>query len=242
MSNKEQKISSEEDREDISSLQNQDRSAPTEPESYRSFSDEADSAVSSGSAPFSPRQTPDATGQSADERKIEALQSELDTAKDQMMRALAEADNARKRAQRERQDASKYAISGFSKDLLSVADNLRRALEAVPADLLDSHPQIRNLTDGIEATERELMRCFEKNGIRKILPIDQPFDPNFHEVMFEAPVPGKAPGTVIQIIETGYTLNDRILRPARVGVAKDDGKAPPPSPEDGAGHILDTEA
>lgn len=176
---------------------------------------------------------------SPEQARIQKLEEDLKTAKDHMMRALAEAENARKRAQREREDASKYAVASFSRDILSVADNLRRALSAVPADLLAAHPQIKNLTDGIEATERELLRSFEKNGIQKLEPIDQPFDPNFHEVMFEAPVPGKASGTIIQVIEAGYTLNGRILRPARVGIAKDDGSTPPPSTP---GQKIDTQA
>lgn len=176
-----------------------------------------------------------------EQAKVSALQEELDRTKDQMMRALAETENMRGRARREKEDASKFAISAFSKDLLSVADNLRRALEALPEDIRQAQPEIKNLADGIEATERELLRSFEKNGIKKLLPIDLPFDPHFHEVMFEAPVPGKTAGTIIQIIEPGYTLNERILRPARVGIAKDTGDNSPAPPPEG-GHHIDTEA
>lgn len=194
---------------------------------YDSFSDQ----ISENPAPQN--------ASSPEQARIQKLEEDLKAAKDHMMRALAEAENARKRAQREREDASKYAIASFSRDLLSVADNLRRALSAVPAELLSAQPQIKNLTDGIEATERELLRSFEKNGIQKLDPIDQPFDPNFHEVMFEAPVPSKAGGTIIQVIEAGYTLNGRILRPARVGIAKDDGSTPPSS---APGQTIDTQA
>ncbi len=158
--------------------------------------------------------------QNADSIRIETLENELTRTKDQMIRALAEAENTRRRAAKDKEDASKYAVSSFSRDLLSVADNLRRALDAIPEDMITENPQIKNFTDGIEATERELLRSFEKNGIQKTEPLDQPFDPNFHEVMFEAPMPDKANGTIIQVLEAGYTINGRILRPARVGISK----------------------
>lgn len=172
---------------------------------------------------------------SAPQGREESLEEEVRIMRDQLMRALAEVENVRKRAQREREDASKFAISAFARDLVNVADNLRRALDSTPADLLAANPQIKNLTDGIEATERELLRSFEKNGIVKLTPLDQPFDPNFHEVMFEAPMPNKAGGTVIQVVEAGYTLNGRILRPARVGIARSDNAS-------GTGQTIDTQA
>lgn len=173
----------------------------------------------------------------SDDVRLEAMQDELNKAKEQVMRALAEAENARKRAQKDREDASRFAVSGFAKDLLSVADNLRRALDAVPQDLIQGDERIKSLLDGIEATERELLRSFEKNGLQKIEPGEEPFNPNMHEVMFETPGTGKPAGTIIQVMETGYVLNGRLLRPARVGVAKDDGQG------DGTpGGTIDTEA
>lgn len=180
--------------------------------------------------------TNDAASEQSDEHsvRIQIIEQELERTKDQMIRAIADADNTRKRALREREDATKFAISGFSKDLLSVADNLRRALQAIPADVLESQPDIKNLVNGIEATERELLRSFEKNGIQKIEPLDERFDPNFHEVIFEAAIPNKPAGIVIQVVEAGYVLNGRILRPARVGVAKGDGSA--------TAHSIDTQA
>lgn len=171
---------------------------------------------------------------------VAALQKELDEAKDKMIRAVAEAENARKRAQKEREDARKFAVTGFSKDIITVADNLRRALEAVPEELLAEQEQVKALVDGIAATERELLRAFEKNGIKKLTPdLDkgEVFDPNIHEVMFEAPGTGQPAGTIIQVMEPGYTLNDRLIRPARVGVAKDEGGGHPPE-----GVHIDTEA
>ncbi len=216
----------------------QEQEKPELPENeeleYESFSDNID--------PIEPQKAEAKTNESSEEQvRITILEEELARTKDQMMRAVAEAENGRKRALKEREDASKYAVSSFSRDLLSVADNLRRALDATPAELLEQHPQIKNLTDGIEATERELLRSFTKHGIKKTEPLGERFDPNFHEVMFEAPMPDKQAGTIIQIIEAGYTLNGRILRPARVGIAKNDSGVQEPSPESG-GHILDTQA
>lgn len=196
---------------------------------YEPFSDELDTTEEQQAA---------ALQASANQSRIEELEIQLAQTKDQMIRALAEAENARKRAQKDREEASKYALSRFSKDLLSVADNLRRALDAVPPELSQQHEQVKGLTDGIEATERELLRSFEKNGIEKLTPLDEPFDPNFHEVMFEAPMADKPNGTVIQVIECGYTLNGRILRPARVGISK--GEITQGSTGN-SGHQIDTE-
>jgi len=182
--------------------------------------------------------------QAADASELETLQDELDRTKDQLMRALAEVENTRRRAAKERQDAMKFGISGFARDMLDVADNLARALGAVPEELLESEPQLANLIEGIKATERELQRNLEKNGVKKLNPEGEVFDPNFHEVMFETPGTGQPGGTIIQVLEVGYMLNDRLLRPARVGVAKDEGGAagssesPPTSP----GGNIDTEA
>lgn len=155
----------------------------------------------------------------------DGLDAKLAEANDKMLRALAEVENIRRRAERDRQDISKFAVSSFARDLLSVADNMHRALQAITPEQRETNEALKNIYIGVEATERELMRLFEKNGIKKQEPLDQKFDPNLHEVMFEAEVPGKAPGTVIQIIEPGYTIHERLLRPARVGVAKGDGSA-----------------
>ncbi len=163
-------------------------------------------------------------GKKTEASQIEYLQKELADAKDQMMRALADAENTRKRFLKERQDAGKYAIAAFSRDLIEVADNLRRALDAAPQELINAEPQIKSLFDGVEATERALLKTFEKNQIKSVNPLGEIFNPNYHEVMFEVPDPSKQPGIIIQVLETGYILNDRLLRPARVGVVKDDGQ------------------
>ena len=170
---------------------------------------------------------------------IIALQDQLDAMKDQATRALAEAENTRRRAKKDREDAGKYAITGFAKSLLEVSDNLRRAVEAFPEDLIETDPRIGSFIDGIEATERSLLKVFEQQGIQKIEPLDEPFNPNFHEVMFEAPVPGKSAGLVIQVLEPGYVIKDRLLRPARVGISKGDSSSPQEPP---AGGKIDTQA
>lgn len=176
------------------------------------------------------------------QNQVEALQGELEASKDKMMRAVADAENTKRRALKERDDASKFAVSSFSRDMIPVADNLRRALEAIPQDLKGDE-RISNLVDGIEATERELLRSFEKHGLAKLDPMGTLFDPNFHEVMFETPMPEKPAGTIINVMETGYMLHGRLVRPARVGVVKDDGQGGGSAPGSSEpGHTIDTQA
>lgn len=156
--------------------------------------------------------------------KIAALEAELDKAKDQMMRALADAENTRRRGLKDREDIRKYAVAEFARDLLDFSDNFGRALESLPKDLMEADERLKNVLTGIQAMESTLMKTFEKHGIKKIEPMDELFNPNFHEVMFEAPATGKAAGTIVQVIEPGYVVADRLLRPARVGIAKDEGQ------------------
>lgn len=157
---------------------------------------------------------------------IAALQSELAQAKDQALRALADAENTRKRALKEREDAGKYAISAFARDLLEFSANFDRALGAIPQELR-ADERIAAVVTGIDAMAKDLFSTFEKHGIQKIHPLDEMFNPNFHEAIFEAPGTGKPGGTVIQVIEPGYIIKDRLLRPARVGIAKAEAGAPP---------------
>lgn len=156
--------------------------------------------------------------------RIIELETELDKAKENMLRALAEAENTRRRATKDIQDARKYAIAGFARDLLDFSDNFRRALSAIPDDLKEVDERISNVLTGIEAMEKDLLKTFDKNGIEKIEPLGELFDPNYHEVMFEAPGSGQPAGVIIELIEPGYVIGDRLLRPARVGVAKDEGQ------------------
>lgn len=152
--------------------------------------------------------------------RIAALEQELAEAKDQQLRALAEAENARRRAQRDRDDAAKFGATGLARDLLSVADNLRRAIESVPAEARSADPNIENLISGVEMVEREFLSAFEKHRIQKVVPEGEKFDANLHQAMFEVENTGQPPGTVVQVLQPGYVLNGRLLRAAMVGVAK----------------------
>ena len=154
------------------------------------------------------------------EDRAAALEAELAEQKERLLRALAETENVRRRAQREREDASKYAVTGFAKDLLSVADNLRRALESVPASEIRDE-RTRSLLEGVAATERDLLGVFERHGIKRVDPNGEAFDHNFHQAIFEAERPGTPGGTIIEVLQPGYVLHDRLLRPAMVGVAKE---------------------
>jgi molecular chaperone GrpE len=160
-----------------------------------------------------------AAEEASPETRVTELQTELADYKDRLLRALAETENVRRRAQREREDASKYAMSGFAKDLLSAADNLRRALESLPESEVKDE-RTRSLLAGVAATERELLSVFERHGIKRIDPKGERFDHNFHQAIFEAERPGEPSGSVVEVLQPGYVLHDRLLRPAMVGVAK----------------------
>jgi molecular chaperone GrpE len=169
----------------------------------------------------------------ADERLAE-LEAEVARLKDERLRALAEAENVRRRAQRDRQEASQYAISAFARDLLAVADNLQRALASIdPAGRADD-PALDALASGIEMTERQLLAVLERYGIKPIEAEGAPFDPHVHEAMFEIENDSVEHGTVLQVLEPGYLLHDRTLRPARVGLARGGPKRPAPEPEPAA--------
>jgi molecular chaperone GrpE len=149
--------------------------------------------------------------------------AEIAALNDRLLRALADGENLRRRAAREREDTAKFAIAGFARDMLTVADNLQRALEALKS-VRDAVPDpVKPFVEGVELTERQLKSTLERHGVRVVNPVGQKFDHNLHESLFEVPTADSAPGTVVQVVEVGYTLNDRLLRAARVGIAK----APP---------------
>ena len=165
----------------------------------------------------------------SDNPEVDSLQTELAETKDKMMRALADAENTRKRALKEREDVGKYAIASFARDLLGFTDNFDRALQAIPENLKNQEDSgMKNVFDGIEAMQREILTVLERHGVKKIEPLGEVFNPNFHEVMFEAPSPDYPASVIMQVIEPGYVLHDRLLRAAKVGVSKGaDGEAPP---------------
>lgn len=176
-------------------------------------------------------------GAGADERRTEELEQEVEDLKNRLLRTIAEMENLRKRAEREKTDSSQYAITGFARDMLGIADNLRRALDAVPAER-DADGPMKSLLDGVEMTERELLRIFDSYGIRKIVPKGEKFDHNYHQAMFEVEDAEAKPGTVVQVIQPGYVIRDRLLRPAMVGVAKG-GKKPENGPSKEEGQSVD---
>lgn len=163
-----------------------------------------------------------ATEAGADPARVAQLEAEVASLKDQVLRALAETENVRRRAEREREDTAKYAVAKFAKDLLAVADNLRRAVEAVGPDVRESNQAVGNLLTGVEATERQLLAAFDRAGIAKVEALGAPADPNFHQIMMELENTGKPAGTVVQVLQAGYTIHGRLLREAIVGVAKGD--------------------
>ncbi len=141
--------------------------------------------------------------------------------KDRLLRTLADMENLRKRTEREVADARQYGIASFAREILGVADNFRRALDAVGPELRASTDSaVTSFIEGVELTEKELLRALEKNGIRKIEPLGEKFDPNLHQAMYEVPDPSVPSGSVVQVIQPGYVISDRILRPAMVAVAK----------------------
>lgn len=159
-------------------------------------------------------------GQSAEQQRIAELEAQVNDLRDQALRALAEAENVRKRMQREMEDSVKFASTKFARDMLSVADNLGRALQALPAERETLDPKVKSVIEGVEATERELQAIFERNGIKKIDPVGEAFNPEYHQAVMEVPSNEHAPGTVAMVMMPGYLLKERLLRPAMVGVAK----------------------
>ncbi|WP_425907254.1 nucleotide exchange factor GrpE [Nitrobacter sp. TKz-YC02] len=161
-----------------------------------------------------------------EEGVVEALTKEVADAKDRMLRTLAEMENLRKRTAREVSDARTYGISGFARDVLDIADNLQRALDAVPAEArAAADPGLKALIEGVELTERSLHNALEKHGVKRFDPAGEKFDPNVHQAMYEVPDSSIPVGTVAQVIQAGYMIGERVLRPALVGVAKGGAKA-----------------
>jgi molecular chaperone GrpE len=163
-----------------------------------------------------------------DPASVEALTKEVAEARDKMLRTLAEMENLRQRTRREVADAKTYGITGFARDVLDIADNLQRALDAVPAEArATADPGLKALIEGVELTERSLLNALEKNGVKKFDPMGQKFDPNFQQAMYEVPDPSVPSGTVVQVVQAGFMIGERVLRPALVGVSKGGAKVAP---------------
>jgi molecular chaperone GrpE len=159
---------------------------------------------------------------------VEALNAENSQLKDRVLRTLAEMENLRRRTEREVSDAKTYGVTSFARDMLSVVDNLARALEHLPAEArAAAGPQIQSMIEGVELTARDLESALGRHGVRKLDPKGQKFDPNFHQAIFEAPDETLPAGAVSQVVQSGWTIGDRVLRPAMVGVSKGGPKTAP---------------
>ena len=152
-------------------------------------------------------------------KSLDELEAKISELKDQLLRTVADSENLRKRLEREKEQTRKFGIANFAKDLLSIADNLGRALEAAPNKEGIEDQAIENFVLGVQMTEQELQKAFDNNNIRKIDPLGEKFDYNFHQAMFEVEETDQEPGIVVQVLQPGYAIDDRILRPAMVGVA-----------------------
>ena len=207
-------------------------------------SDSPEAPEDAGAGDGSPEEAPaaaadDTEGEEAPEAgDDEAAEGEAEL-KDQLLRALADAENARRRARKDVNDARAYAISRFAEDLLAVADNLGRALESIPAEQRADDEAVKAIADGVEMTARQLEAVLSRHGITKIDPLGEKFDYNLHQALFETADTDQPDGTVVQVAQTGYTIGDRLLRAAMVGIAK--GGTPPASGTDAAAGD-DTEA
>jgi molecular chaperone GrpE len=177
----------------------------------------------------------------AAEAAITALRAEAAELKDKLLRAHAEVENIRKRAEREREETAKYAISKLAREVITVGDNFQRAIEAVPVGAAEQDPALKSFLEGVTMTERELLNVLERHGIKRIQPLNEPFNPHLHQAVMEIQRTDVPAGTAVQVFQAGYTIGDRVLRPAMVAVSKggpratpgDSGPASPPPAGDG---------
>jgi molecular chaperone GrpE len=157
-----------------------------------------------------------------------ALEREHAEMRDRLLRTLAEMENLRKRTEREVADSRLYGVTSFARDMLGVADNMRRALDAIPPEArANAEAGMKALVEGVELTERELQKALEKNGVRQFTPLGEKFDPNVHQAMFEVPDASVPAGSIVQVVQPGYMIGERVLRPALVGISKGGPKAAP---------------
>jgi molecular chaperone GrpE len=156
---------------------------------------------------------------------IASLRAEAADLKDRLLRAHAEVENIRKRSEREKEETAKYAITRLARDIVGVGDNFQRAIDAVPADAADRDPTLKSFLEGVTLTERELLNVLERYGIRRIHPVNEPFNPNMHQAVMEVQRSDVPAGTVVQVFQAGFVIEERVLRPAMVVVAKGGPKA-----------------
>ncbi len=184
-------------------------------------------------------ETPEAEPSVPETPTPESLRTENAALRDKLLRALAEAENTRKRAERDRQDTALYAVAGFARDMLAISDNFNRALAACPKALRDAaDPQLKAVIEGVEATERQLHAALERYGVKPIDTADGKFDPHLHQAIAEVPAEGKAKGTIVNVVQPGFMIGERLLRPAMVTVASG---APAKAADDAATEKKDKE-
>jgi molecular chaperone GrpE len=188
-----------------------------------------------------PEDRPEANGAEGMAQELSGLRAEVEALKDRALRAMAEVENVRKRLERERDDSRTYSVTRFARDMLTVADNLNRALAAFPPEVrAKTDDTVKAVLDGVDATARELTAALARHGVKPIDAQGQRFDPNLHQAIAEVPTRDSAPGTVVSVVQPGYLIGDRLLRPAMVTVAKAGGAAP--SAGNGAGEGFDRRA
>ncbi|HEX2724995.1 MAG TPA: nucleotide exchange factor GrpE [Beijerinckiaceae bacterium] len=187
-------------------------------------------AAANDSVPPVDFETPDgATGSTPAPGRVAELEAEKLDLKEKLLRTLADMENLRRRTEREIADARTYAVTNFARDMLTVADNFQRAVDAVPKEARETGEAVwKALIEGVELTERDMLKTLERYGVKRLDPQGEKFDPNLHQAMFEVPNPDVPNGTVVQVVQTGYVIGDRVLRPALVGVAKGGPKAATP--------------
>lgn len=208
--------------------------APGKPEAGAAFASQAyaaaaqDSARQEGSHEAAAPQVGQGENAAPGADALAAAEAEKAEMKDKLLRTLADMENLRRRTEKEVADARAYAVTAFARDMLTVADNIHRALDAVPAEArTQMDDALKALIEGIELTERDLMKSMERHGVRRLSPEGGKFDPNLHQAMFEVPDPSVPSGQVVQVVQDGYVIGERVLRPAMVGVAKG---GPKPTP------------
>jgi molecular chaperone GrpE len=205
-----------------------------------------DDSEKGGGAPAQPGQAGPPQPPQGEERPkhpddmIAQLRAEVADLKDKILRAHAEMENIRKRAERDREETGKYAVTKFARDILSVGDNFQRAIDAVPSGAAEQDAALKSFLEGVTMTERELLNVLERHGIRRIQPLNEPFNPHQHQAVMEIAREDVPAGVVVQVFQAGFTIEDRVLRPAMVGVAKGSpkpaqdtegsGSTPPPPP------------
>ncbi len=201
--------------------------------------DEAGEPAATPSQAAPPAKDTAAEGTKSSQDAIAALQAENAELKDRWLRAHAEIENVRKRAEREREDAAKYSITKLARDIVAVGDNFQRAIDAVPAGAAEKDAALKSFLEGVTMTERELLNALDRHGIRRVQPLNEPFNPHLHQAVAQVPRTDVPAGTIVEVYQAGYMIEDRVLRPAMVGVAQGgpkpatatDGAAPPPANE-----------